>query len=126
MLQKLEVFFFLPFSSFPSLNYPNVYPSWYQTANQMLNSSSTTHLATISIEVATTDNRLSKAFKFFGAITVILLPMSLMSTFWGMNVVVPGQVDENFSNTTFFWAVVCLCLLWTLFAVIYFVKKRLF
>jgi magnesium transporter len=94
-------------------------------ATEMLNNTSSTYLAMISIEMASTDHKMNESMKFFGAIATVILPLTVITGLWGMNVRVPGQSDESDSTAWFFGICVALTL-WVIFVGIYFKNKSFF
>jgi len=86
-----------------------------------------TYLAVVSIDVAAVSNEGNSAMKTLSASATILLPLSLIASLMGMNVMVPFQFDAE--NITFRdllpFSVICLCMLFistTLYS--YFKKQK--
>lgn len=67
------------------------------------------------------NNNLNLVMKFLAAITIILSIPTMLASFWGMNVPVPGA-----GNPLGFLIVIALSALATVFAIIYFRKKGMF
>lgn len=67
-------------------------------AGGTLDRSHSNYLAQISIELAETSNRMNFVVKRLTAATSLMLPLSLLSGVWGMNVVVPGQPFSSWSD----------------------------
>ena len=67
------------------------------------------------------NNNLNLVMKFLAAITIILSIPTMLASFWGMNVPVPGA-----GNPYGFLIVMALSALATVFAIIYFRKKGMF
>ena len=67
------------------------------------------------------NNNLNLVMKFLAAITIILSIPTMLASFWGMNVPVPGA-----GNPLGFLIVIALSALATIFAIIYFRKKGMF
>jgi hypothetical protein len=59
-----------------------------ESARETLNNLNNTYLARVSIEVAEASNRMNVVMKKFNAIATILLPMTVVTGLWGMNVAV--------------------------------------
>ena len=93
-------------------------------ANEMLSNTSNTHLALISIEIATTDHKMNESVKCFGAVATIILPMTVITGLWGMNVSVPGQEDASFA--AWFYGIVATFIFWGIVATVVFRKKGWF
>jgi Mg2+ and Co2+ transporter CorA len=72
-----------------------------------------TYLAVVSIDVAAVSNDGNKAMKTLSAAATILLPLSLIASLMGMNVMVPFQFDAE--RITFRdllpFSVICLAML---------------
>ena len=51
-------------------------------------------------------HRTNETFRVLTAISVIVLPLTLLASIWGMNVHVPGE-----QNTTAFWVIVVVMVL---------------
>lgn len=62
--------------------------------SETLNRSHNNYLAQISIELNAASNRMDNVVKKLTGAAFFMLPLSLISSIWGMNVPVPG--DENF------------------------------
>lgn len=60
---------------------------------ETLNRSHSNYLAQISIELNEQSNRMNVVMKKLTAAAALVLPLSLISGIWGMNVPVPGQPD---------------------------------
>jgi Mg2+ and Co2+ transporter CorA len=91
-------------------------------ANDMLNNTSSTYLALISIDIASTDNKMNEAAKCFGAVGTITLPLSFITDLWGMKLEVPG--DHGPPGEYRFTLVVICFLVWITFGVLVFRRKR--
>lgn len=68
-------------------------------ANEMLINTNGTYLAMLSIEIAETDHRMNESMKCFGAVATIILPLTIITGLFGMNVEVPGQVRTKLHNS---------------------------
>jgi magnesium transporter len=93
-------------------------------ANEMLNNTSSLYLAMISIEIAATDHKMNEAMKCFGAVATIMLPLTVMTGLWGMNVQVPGQAGIAPPGELWFMIIVLSFLVWIVVAAIVFRYKR--
>lgn len=67
-----------------------------------LNRSHNNYLAQISIEISHTSNQLNDVMKRLTVAASVALPWSLLSSLWGMNIVVPGYSTDNPSLVPFF------------------------
>ena len=67
------------------------------------------------------NNNLNLVMKFLAAITIILSIPTMLASFWGMNVPVPGA-----SNPHGFLIVMAISAVATIFTIIYFKKKGMF
>ena len=67
------------------------------------------------------NNNLNLVMKFLAAITIILSIPTMLASFWGMNVPVPGS-----GNPYGFLIVMAISAVATVFAIIYFRKKGMF
>ena len=63
--------------------------------SETLNRSHSNYLAQISIELNEASNRMNVVMKKLTAAAALVLPLSLISGIWGMNVPVPGQVGVS-------------------------------
>ena len=63
-------------------------------------------------------HRTNATFRVLTAISVIVLPLTLVASIWGMNVHVPGEGD-----TLAFWLVLGLMLAMLVAAVLYFRRR---
>lgn len=66
-----------------------------------LNRSHNNYLAQISIEISHTSNKLNDVMKRLTVAASVALPWSLLSSLWGMNIVVPGYSDTSDSLVPF-------------------------
>ena len=94
-----------------------------QMASEMLNNTNSTHLALISIDIAETDHRMNEAMKCFGAVATIMLPLTVLTGLWGMNVQVPGQTGLH-TGLGWFTLIISGFVCWILMASIIFKYKR--
>jgi magnesium transporter len=80
---------------------------------ETLNRSHSNYLAQISIELNEASNRMNIVMKKLTAAAALVLPLSLISGIWGMNVPVPGQSGiEGFAPLLPFFAIVLfMCVL---------------
>ena len=80
---------------------------------ETLNRSHSNYLAQISIELNEASNRMNIVMKKLTAAAALVLPLSLISGIWGMNVPVPGQSNvEGFAPLIPFFAIVLfMCVL---------------
>jgi len=62
-----------------------------QHAENVLNNVSSTYLALISIKMSESSHKLNEVMKRFSAVATIVIPLTLVSSLWGMNVQVPGE-----------------------------------
>lgn len=62
-----------------------------EAARETLGNLNNTYLARVSIEVAEASNGMNVVMKKFNAMAAIVLPMTVVTGMWGMNVPVPGQ-----------------------------------
>jgi magnesium transporter len=67
------------------------------------------------------NNNLNLVMKFLAAITIILSIPTMLASFWGMNVPVPGAAQPYG-----FWIVIALSTVATLLTIVYFRKKGMF
>ena len=93
-------------------------------ANEMLSNTSNMHLAMISLEIAATDHKMNTSMKCFGAVATIMLPLTVITGLWGMNVQVPGQYGIAPEGQLWFLMVVLSFVLWIIVAGIIFRYKR--
>ena len=93
-------------------------------ANEMLNNTSSLYLAMISIEIAATDNKMNEAMKCFGAVATIMLPLTVMTGLWGMNVQVPGQAGIVEEGNLWFLLILLSFVVWIVIAGVIFRYKR--
>jgi len=93
-------------------------------ANEMLNNTSSLYLAMISIEIAATDHKMNEAMKCFGAVVTIVLPLTVITGMWGMNVQVPGQTGIAPDGNLWFLAIILGFVIWIVTAAIVFKYKR--
>jgi len=92
--------------------------------NEMLTTTSSTYLTMISIEMAATDSSRNNVTKCFGAVATIGLPLTVITGLWGMNVHVPGEVDDENDDWIWFYLVLLLFFLWIVIAVLIFRCKK--
>lgn len=80
---------------------------------ETLNRSHSNYLAQISIELNEASNRMNVVMKKLTAAAAIVLPLSLISGIWGMNVPVPGQegVDGLYPLIPFFTIVSAMAII---------------
>lgn len=64
-------------------------------ANELLTSLEATCLARASIEVADAANNANSVMKKFSSVATIILPMTFVTSLFGMNVKVPGQLEDE-------------------------------
>lgn len=88
-----------------------------------LNRSHSNYLAQISIELNQASNHMAIVMKKLTAAASILLPLSLISGIWGMNVPVPGGVDGDFMNN-FLPFLSILTFMLAIVAIMYIIGKR--
>jgi len=69
---------------------------------KILARSHSNYLAQISIEMAKANNDTNDTLSRLTILGTILIPMNLVTGLWGMNVLVPGQVEDHPSLTWFF------------------------
>lgn len=62
-----------------------------ENARETLSNVNNTYLARVSIEVSEASNRMNHVMKKFNAMATVVLPLTLVTGLWGMNVPVPGQ-----------------------------------
>ena len=90
----------------------------------MLNNANATYLALISIKMAEGSDQVNLVMKRFSAMATLVIPLTLVSSMWGMNVEVPGQT-WGLGLLWFFLILIGMCV-WTCCAMIYFKWKRWF
>merc|ERR1712137_1206798 len=95
-----------------------------EMANEMLNNTSSMYLAMISIEIAATDQKMNEAMKCFGAVATIMLPLTVMTGLWGMNVQVPGQAGIASPGDLWFLLIILSFVIWIVIAGVIFRYKR--
>jgi len=95
-----------------------------EMANEMLNNTSSLYLAMISIEIAATDQKMNEAMKCFGAVATIMLPLTVMTGLWGMNVQVPGQAGIASPGDLWFLLIILSFVIWIVIAGVIFRYKR--
>lgn len=90
---------------------------------ETLNRSHSNYLAQMSIELNEQSNRMNIVMKKLTAAAALVLPLSLISGIWGMNVPVPGQqgITEWIQLIPFFMIVMFMC---ALMAVMYYIGHR--
>eukprot|EP01137_Pigoraptor_chileana_P013810 Opistho-2@67749 len=66
-----------------------------ETSRETLNTSQSNYLAKVSIELADHSNNMSRVMKTLTIAATILMPLTLISGVFGMNVIVPGQVGDH-------------------------------
>lgn len=89
--------------------------------SETLNRSHNNYLAQISIELNAASNRMDNVVKKLTAAAFFLLPLSLISSIWGMNVPVPG--DGNFSHNFLpFFSIITVMV--AIVIVMYFIARR--
>lgn len=89
--------------------------------SETLNRSHNNYLAQISIELNAASNRMDSVVKKLTAAAFFLLPLSLMSSIWGMNVPVPG--DQNFKHDFIpFFTIIATMV--ALVVIMYFIARR--
>ena len=93
-------------------------------ANEMVNNTSSLYLAMISIEIAATDQKMNEAMKCFGAVATIMLPLTVITGLWGMNVQVPGQTGIAPDGNLWFLILLLTFVVWIVLAAIIFRYKR--
>jgi magnesium transporter len=69
---------------------------------KILSRSHSNYLAQISIEMAKANNDTNDTLSRLSVLGTILVPMNLVTGLWGMNVLVPGQVEDHPTLTFFF------------------------
>lgn len=89
--------------------------------SETLNRSHNNYLAQISIELNAASNRMDVVVKKLTAAAFFLLPLSLISSIWGMNVPVPG--DGNFAHNflPFFTIITAMV---AIVIIMYFIARR--
>lgn len=93
-------------------------------ANEMLNNLSGTYLAMLSIEMAETDQKMGQVMKCFSAVATIMLPLTVVTGMFGMNIEVPGNYGIAPDGHLWFWMIVLGFIIWTIIAGIIFRYKR--
>lgn len=92
-----------------------------EQAGGTLDRSHSNYLAQISIELAETSNRMNFVVKRLTAATSLMLPLSLLSGIWGMNVVVPGERNSSWPDYGPFFII---CSIMTVLMVLMFIYGR--
>jgi Mg2+ and Co2+ transporter CorA len=77
-----------------------------EEARETLANVNNTYLARVSIEVSEASNRMNQVMKKFNAMATIVLPLTLVTGLWGMNVPVPGQIAEEKPDLSWFFSIV--------------------
>lgn len=77
-----------------------------ENARETLGNVNNTYLARVSIEVSEASNRMNQVMKKFNAMATIVLPLTLVTGLWGMNVPVPGNLNETAPDLTWFFSIV--------------------
>lgn len=77
-----------------------------ENARETLTNVNNTYLARVSIEVSEASNRMNQVMKKFNAMATIVLPLTLVTGLWGMNVPVPGQLGEPEPELGWFFSIV--------------------
>jgi len=78
-----------------ALDHLNIMLEKLTFAKEMLLSSQNTYLAQISIEVALSSQKMNSTVNKLTSVATIMLPLTLISGIWGMNVPVPGQESDS-------------------------------
>ena len=81
--------------------------------------------AQVNIEMAHISNNINRTMRTLTLATTMVLPLSLISGIWGMNVKVPGQVSEEDDLVAFFMIVLFMFGAWVAMF-IYFRRSRVF
>lgn len=74
-----------------ALDHVNIMIEKLNFTKEMLLSAHSNYLAQVSIEVAQMSNKMNNMVNKLSSIATIVLPLTLISGIWGMNVPVPGQ-----------------------------------
>ena len=99
---------------------------------EMLASLHSSYMTRISVEVAATSNRINKTMKKLTSVATIILPMTLVTGLFGMNVTVPGQTsgaygaNPEFSVFTGFFTILLCMAIFSMLLICVFRKKKLF
>jgi Mg2+ and Co2+ transporter CorA len=96
-----------------------------EVSSNTLNCIPTTYLARLSVESAIQANQLAKVMKQLAAITLLMLPATLITGIFGMNVSYPGMVGDEESYGPFFGICGGLLIMIAVFAFIMRRKKWL-
>lgn len=90
--------------------------------SETLNRSHSNYLTQISIEQTQASNSMNEVMKKLTAVTIILLPLQLVSGIWGMNIALPGQKQNDFEDCIYFYVI---CFLMTVITILlWIVGKR--
>jgi len=94
-------------------------------ASEMLNNTSSTYLTILSIEIAATDQKMNEIMKCFGAVATIMLPLTVVTGLWGMNVQVPGNLYfGEYDDLPWFFIILMCFVSWIFVAGLVFRCKR--
>jgi len=97
-----------------------------ETTSEALNDLQANYLAIISIDVAESSNDMNEVMKLLTAISTIMLPLSLITGIFGMNLKIPYQGDTDATNPANwrelapFWVLSGAMILYTLLVLSYF------
>lgn len=91
--------------------------------NETLNRSHSNYLAQINIELSEASNRMNIVMKKLTAAAALVLPLSLISGIWGMNVPVPGQIDiDGYASLIPFTVIVTSMVI--IMAIMFYIGRR--
>ena len=90
----------------------------------MLSNTNNTYLAMISLDQSVTNHKIGEVMKCFGAVTTIVLPITIITGIWGMNVQVPLQFGISPATLDWFNLLVVGFTTWIIIAVIIFRYNR--
>lgn len=88
----------------------------------MLDTAEEIYSVTVDDTLTVLSQKMNDLMKTFSAIATIFLPLNLVAALWGMNVIVPGQTDEED------WPFIVICLICAVSfvgAMVYFKKQDL-
>ena len=87
---------------------------------KLLSRSHSNYLAQINIDMTKVNNDMNDVLGKITILGTIVLPMNVITGLWGMNVIVPGQFNENL----YWFFSILLCMLFLAYGAYVYTKKR--
>eukprot|EP01112_Ceratiomyxa_fruticulosa_P009657 TRINITY_DN2528_c1_g1_i1.p1 TRINITY_DN2528_c1_g1~~TRINITY_DN2528_c1_g1_i1.p1 ORF type:complete len:473 (-),score=69.92 TRINITY_DN2528_c1_g1_i1:126-1544(-) len=75
-------------------------------ARETLGSLNNIYMAKVNLELTVSSNQVNVVMRKFGAVSIIFMPLTLITGVFGMNVRVPGMIGTDLGPMNWFWGII--------------------